>query len=157
MNVEALGAVGDFVGGLGVIASLLYLAFQIRQNTRAVRSASYHQAAEQLWNWCLSVAGKGELAEILAKRAAGGSLTPVEQTRGGSADQALLFGFENMLRLREEGLVDRDVWRNFIANSMVFLGTPYCRALLATRAGPLSARLLAVIEEYDRSGVQGVR
>jgi len=30
MTIETLGNLGDFVGGLAVIASLLYLAVQIR-------------------------------------------------------------------------------------------------------------------------------
>ncbi len=33
MNWEAIGAVGELVGALGVIATLGYLAYQIRQNT----------------------------------------------------------------------------------------------------------------------------
>ena len=32
---DAIGAIGDFVGGVGVILTLGYLAVQIRQNTRA--------------------------------------------------------------------------------------------------------------------------
>jgi len=35
MNWDAIGAIGDFVGGVGVIVTLVYLAVQIRQNTRA--------------------------------------------------------------------------------------------------------------------------
>jgi hypothetical protein len=37
MNWDAIGAIGDFVGGIGVIVTLGYLAIQIRQNTRAQR------------------------------------------------------------------------------------------------------------------------
>ncbi len=33
-----LGALGEFIGAFGVIASLVYVGLQIRQNTRAVRS-----------------------------------------------------------------------------------------------------------------------
>ncbi len=33
MTLEDLGNLGEFVGAIGVVASLLYLAFQIRQNT----------------------------------------------------------------------------------------------------------------------------
>ena len=44
MNWEAIGAVGEVLGALGVIATLSYLAVQIRQNTRTVRSAT-HQAS----------------------------------------------------------------------------------------------------------------
>jgi hypothetical protein len=38
--LEALGNLGDFIGGIGVVATLIYLAIQIRQNTTAVRTAS---------------------------------------------------------------------------------------------------------------------
>ena len=94
MTIETLGSLGDFLGGLAVIASLLYLAVQIRQNTKAIRSSSYHQAAEQTWNYCLAVAGDASLAEILARRTSGEALTPSEQIRAQSADQALIYGFE---------------------------------------------------------------
>jgi hypothetical protein len=32
-NVQDLGAVGEFVGAIGVVVTLIYLAYQIRQNT----------------------------------------------------------------------------------------------------------------------------
>jgi hypothetical protein len=41
MDWDAIGAVGDFVGGVGVILTLGYLAVQIRQNTRAQRYDSH--------------------------------------------------------------------------------------------------------------------
>ena len=150
MDIQTFGNIGDFVGGLGVIASLIYLAVQIRQNTRAVRSSSYHQAAEQTWNYCLALAQDGSLAELIARRTAGETLTPAEEIRAVSAFQALVFGFENMLRLYEENLIDRDVWENVVANSLVGIGTPQFRAQLAARPGPLSRRLLAAIDEFQR-------
>lgn len=147
MTIQDLANIGEVVGGFGVVISLLYLAVQIRQNTRAIRSSSYHQAAEQTWHYCLTIAQDASLAAILAKRIAGGGLEPEEDVRARAADQALVFGFENMLRLHEEGLVDPDVWDNFIMNSMANEGTrDHFRQMLAARPGPLSKRLLAAIE-----------
>ena len=40
MNWEAIGAIGELVGATGVIATLGYLAVQIRQNSHAVKSAT---------------------------------------------------------------------------------------------------------------------
>jgi hypothetical protein len=42
MNWEAIGAIGELVGGAVVVASLIYLAVQVRQNTNAVRSTTRH-------------------------------------------------------------------------------------------------------------------
>ena len=39
MTLEDLGNLGDFIGGLAVIATLAYLAVQIRQNTKLLRTS----------------------------------------------------------------------------------------------------------------------
>ena len=50
MNWDAIGAIAELLGAVGVIASLVYLATQIRQsreqmaqNTSAIRAGSYQQ------------------------------------------------------------------------------------------------------------------
>ncbi len=52
MNWEAIGAMGDLVGGIAVIATLIYLSLQIRQNTNinasAVRQSFYDYTARQM-------------------------------------------------------------------------------------------------------------
>ena len=148
MTFQDLANLGDAIGGFGVVISVLYLAVQIRQNTRTMRTTSYHQAAEQTWNYCLAVAGDASLAEILAKRTLGEPVTLAEQYRLNVADQALIYGFENMLRLKEQGLVDPDVWRNFMMNSTFGDAGRWLRATLMARPGPLSKRLLAAVDEF---------
>ena len=37
MNWEAVGAIGEVVGAMGIIVTLAYLAYQIRQNTQGMR------------------------------------------------------------------------------------------------------------------------
>jgi hypothetical protein len=50
MNWDAIGAIAELLGAVGVIASLVYLTTQIRQsrdqmaqNTRALRAGAYQQ------------------------------------------------------------------------------------------------------------------
>ena len=43
--LEALGDLGDFIGGIAVVVTLIYLAMQIRQNTIAIRTASRQEIA----------------------------------------------------------------------------------------------------------------
>ena len=48
MKWEAIGAVGETVGALAVLATLVYLAMQIRQNTKAVQAAAVDSANSQV-------------------------------------------------------------------------------------------------------------
>jgi hypothetical protein len=55
MNWDAIGAIAELLGAVGVIASLVYLATQIRQsreqmgeNTRALRAGTYQQFQREL-------------------------------------------------------------------------------------------------------------
>lgn len=41
MNWEAIGAVGELIGAVAVVATLIYLAVQIRQNTKSVQSTNF--------------------------------------------------------------------------------------------------------------------
>ncbi len=44
MNWDAAGAIGEIVGAIAVFLTLVYLAAQIRQNTKAVRASAYDAA-----------------------------------------------------------------------------------------------------------------
>lgn len=46
MSILELGALGEFVGSIGIIATLVYLAYQIRQNTASLQSTANHIATE---------------------------------------------------------------------------------------------------------------
>ena len=48
MNWEAIGAVGEIVGALAVLVTLVYLAMQIRQNTKSVQAAAVDSANSQV-------------------------------------------------------------------------------------------------------------
>jgi hypothetical protein len=42
MNWDAIGALGELAGATGVVLSLVYVAVQIRDNTRSQQAATYH-------------------------------------------------------------------------------------------------------------------
>ena len=45
-TLQDLGSLGEFVGALGVVISLVYLARQMNQNTTSVRAASFNSMTE---------------------------------------------------------------------------------------------------------------
>lgn len=72
MDWDAIGAIGEVVAAIGVIVSLVYLAAQIKQNTRASRASTIQQWAVTSSTEKQSVIGDAEFAKLLV---AGGSDT----------------------------------------------------------------------------------
>ncbi len=74
MNWEAIGAIGELAGAVGVIATLGYLAFQIRQNTRQLtqnelssRATAANVSAMALREMRRTIYESSELTEIWLK------------------------------------------------------------------------------------------
>lgn len=67
MNWEAIGAVGEVLGALAVVLTLLYLARETRKNAQAIDATSSRDALYQISEWHREVARDPELKRILMK------------------------------------------------------------------------------------------
>ncbi len=65
LTIQDLGALGELLGSVAVLATLVYLALQTRQNTMAISAQLEAAALSANQNWFLSVATSGDLAEAL--------------------------------------------------------------------------------------------
>ena len=82
MNFESLGNIGDFVGGIGVIVTLAYLALQIRQNTAATKADSYQSVIALASEWSRDLSLDAEICDVLDRGARDlGSLDHIERIR----------------------------------------------------------------------------
>ncbi len=110
MNWEAIGAVGEAVGAIAVVATLAYLAMQIRRNTGATRAASHLAVIEALNQGNLAQARDAELAQIwvsgLKDR---GVLTEVERQRFDSLCLAYFHVFDSLWYSAKVGTAERDL------------------------------------------------
>ncbi len=77
INWDALGAMGEFFGSIGVFLSLAYLALQMKHSAAETRDASIHSVM-QLAIQFRAESYTGELAHIRMKAALNESLTPLE-------------------------------------------------------------------------------
>ena len=89
MNWEALGAIGELVGAVGVVATLVYLAYQIRQNTvqleqsiLSARASAVNASQVTLRENRQSIFEDAEIADIFIRgNRSPRSLSEVEQLR----------------------------------------------------------------------------
>jgi len=64
VNWDAIGAIGEIVGAVAVVATLGYLAVQIRQNTRADRASSRQTVLDDFYSSLWETARDAELRRI---------------------------------------------------------------------------------------------
>ena len=85
MNWQALGAIGELVGAVVVFITLLYLAIQLRLNTRALRSSTFQDiSASTAMNMQLIATTPG-VAELILKAQSGlDALADEERIRFGA-------------------------------------------------------------------------
>ena len=65
MNWDAIGAIGETLGAIAVVVTLIYLAAQIRQNSRFVKAATYHSTMRARNEFNFAVATTPELSALL--------------------------------------------------------------------------------------------
>ena len=97
LNWDAIGAIAELLGALGVIASVLYLALQIRTNTRSQESTVQHSLHEETVSRMMAFAQDSELADrVIRANDSWDQLTRVEKAQVASFTRAVFKGFENI-------------------------------------------------------------
>ena len=108
VNWEAISAIGQIVGALAVVISLIYLAREIRSNARAARVASL----ETLIRWLGQLAEHPHLRELYHRGIHDlDSLEGADLVGFGVLMSQLFYIFGEMHHQRLEGHVDSRVWR----------------------------------------------
>jgi len=64
VNWEAISAIGQIVGALAVVVSLIYLAREVRSNARATRRGAMRSTSDSLTWVAQQVAEHADLAEL---------------------------------------------------------------------------------------------
>jgi hypothetical protein len=114
MNWEAISAIGDIIGAIGVVVSLAYLAVQIRYNTRAMMAQSAREAVAAMRDFNQSMIDDPQLSRIFRLGAENlAQLTEEERARFGH----ILFNFfktaEELHYQYLKGTLDPEIWKSW--------------------------------------------
>ena len=114
MNWEAIGAVGEALGALGVITTLGYLAVQIRQNTKSVRRTAHISTTDAFNQLSSLVVQDPEVARISRIGALDpGKLNEEERYRFERLTGMLINNFENLFFQHRDGLLETERWESY--------------------------------------------
>ena len=147
MDIMELGAIGELVGGVAVIGSLIYVGLQVRQNTKALSSSTFHAVATSISGITSSIAAESELSTFVEK----GFFEPDDLTRG----ERLRLGFwwRGVFRLHEnyhyqanQGFLDREVYEGYLHSLTANLGNPFVRDWWQTSKGSYGSQFRDLVE-----------
>ncbi len=128
MTLMELGALGEFLGSIAVLATLIYLSVQLRQNTRSIRASeklalaqAYQTRADALQKMMVSAATSEHIGAIINKLTQAGYsenlssldvLTPEERSRFRQWQIAQQTHWDNMFFQYQQGFIDEEYYRD---------------------------------------------
>ncbi len=111
MTLEQYAYLGEIIAAIAVIASLIYIAQQLRQNTDMMRVSNSHNFVDSNMRLCTAVVTDYNLAKLWVK--AGSELDDLDAT---DRQRIVLFEWQaimawhNYFNLRQQNLVSDSQW-----------------------------------------------
>lgn len=81
MTIIELGAIGELLGAIAVVATLVYLTTQIRQSARSMASQAHAQVAAEMQHNLRAMSQDDTLAIAFAKASQGQDLEPFKEVK----------------------------------------------------------------------------
>jgi hypothetical protein len=139
MNWDAIGAIGELVGAVTVVVTLLYLAIQVRRGTSTTQAASIQAAAAMDHEFLLTLGSDPVTAQLwMSYLAAPETLPDDQKMQGHILMTSLIRRLENLKIQNQLGTLPQEGWQsrqalfNVIARSRgysAFLDSPMAAVL----------------------------
>ena len=129
MNWEATVAVAEITGAVGVIASLVYVGIQVRQNTRWLRSSVIESAGFRSSELARNVAVDPELSSLVrAAMSDAAALNDEERWRFRLYLHSAIRNYEISYSHHRDGLLTSQHFDGLRENLRVWVGSPLFEA-----------------------------
>ncbi len=116
MNLLELGALGDLIGGVAVILTLLYLAVQVRQNTISLQTSAYQQWVALHGQTFAGLQDK-ELSDIVLQGCIDSrNLSEDTYIRFMTWVRQYMYMQQGQYYLYVKGVIDKDIWDSNLAD-----------------------------------------
>lgn len=117
MSIQDLGSIGELIAAVATIATLFYLATQIRQSTRTEKAGQSQEFVRWRTQLLDPILNNSELAELWVKAERDyDGLSPAEKTRIFAFESRAISGWNHYFHMHREGLVNEHQWREMVSN-----------------------------------------
>lgn len=125
MNWDALGAIAELIGGVAVLATLVYLSIQIRQNTESSKESILRNQTDRYIANSYFMAGESGIMDVFIRAMDDpDSVTREEWWRFGTALWSLAIDWEEMFYLNDTGRQNDYRWKASKKHIVMYLNRP---------------------------------
>lgn len=146
-DLDSLANLGEIIGAIAVVVSLIYLAVQVRQNTQAQQTENFSRALDRVAAMQAALSQDSETSVIFSKGVADVSkLTPKERMQFTWAMYELFGAFEFMFLASKTKSIPEEVWQRWSAAVAFWLSFSGVQAWWNVRPIPFTASFTSYIE-----------
>lgn len=122
MQIQEWAAIGEIVGAIGIIATLIYLSIQIRQNTKSTETSTISAFMESYSSATRAWGASTELARVVRiGNTDFDSLNEDEKFQYFALIGQFFVNFESLFSLFESGVLDPRRWATIKADIAAFV------------------------------------
>jgi hypothetical protein len=126
LKLSDIGSIAEAIAAVGVILSLVYVAVQIRQNTQAIRAASYQGVAGGITDFLtILVEDEGFVKIYIQALEDPSKLTPVEKLRFENYIAHFFTKVDVAVDLYKRGMIDDKAMIPYTRYVLYILDQPY--------------------------------
>ncbi|MCX2982900.1 hypothetical protein EYC98_18720 [Halieaceae bacterium IMCC14734] len=148
MTLETLAQLGEFLGGFGVIFTLVYLAIQVRNNTGSQRADMTARVLERLAAQQHTFGFDADANKFFMQAVSGvANLSIEDRGRFQWVMTEFLSSMEFLMQQHESGNVEPQVWLRWAKTLDFWLSFPGVKTYWACRATPYTEEFTQYIDQ----------
>jgi hypothetical protein len=150
-DLQTLANLGEFLGVVVVVLSLVYLGYQVRQNTHSLRAENYARALERVSAMQARLSADAALGALFV-RGLGDTkaLTREERAQLAWALYEMFGAFEFMFHQFRSGALPAEVWERWSATLSWWISLPGVESWWKAKPAPFSSSFSALVDERVR-------
>jgi len=148
MNWDAIGAIGEIVGAIAVVATLFYLARQVQQSTRMSRAEMTKDLYLASRSAILDLTSNDKLAEIWAEIR---EFDDADVARRYTFYQSFFRLYELQFNLSNQGLLDDSIARSYMLVIRMFTNTKHFEQYWSVARDEFHQDFVEYVDEQRRA------
>ena len=155
MNIAILANYADVIGGIAVLASLVYVGVQIRNNTRSSQSHTNQLAHDSMATITLAIGSDPTLSSLVQRGLSNfKGLSEEERYQFVMLLTSVFRRFENIFYQHRKGLLEEELWQGYSRTLTLYFHSEGGYGFWKARSNSFSPKFCEFLESSDSTKIE---